>query len=198
MENINYFDVIVLALTIMLGFKGLLRGFIKEVFALLGITVGVNLASGNAQYIGKLISIKFIPIDNDNILLLTGFIATLILVWNVAYVLGIVMSKIFSLSGLGIFDRLLGFIFGTGKVFFIFAIIVYALSQVKVINEKLLKFTKNSVVYPKLKQVGKIIIQIDPIKVQNEITKNIDFAVKKTKKTMDSLKKDINITMGKI
>ena len=35
-------------------------------------------------------------------------------------------SKVFSVSGLGIFDRIFGFAFGAGKIFLLFAIISYA------------------------------------------------------------------------
>ena len=194
MENINYFDVVVLALVFMLGLKGLMRGFVKEAFALIGIVVGVYLASKYAEVTGKLISDNFIPIDGENTLLLAGFVVTLIAVWILAYLLGTIVSKIFSASGLGIFDRILGFVFGAGKVFFIFAIIVYAVSQVKVLNKKLEEVTKNSIVYPILKQSGEAIIQIDPTKVQDEISKNIDEVVKKTNDTINSLKKDDNIS----
>ena len=98
----------------------------------------------------------------------------------------------FNASGLGLFDRVLGFAFGAGKVFVIFAIIVYALSTVKVISSKLNEITKDSIVYPILKQAGETIIQIDPVKVQNKLTKDIDDAVQKTKDTIDSFKKDTN------
>ena len=45
MENINIFDLIVVALITILGLKGLFRGFTKEFFALIGIVGGVFVAS---------------------------------------------------------------------------------------------------------------------------------------------------------
>ena len=187
MENINYFDVIVIALIFMLGLKGLLRGFIKEVFALIGLIAGVYVASRNANFTGQLISDNIIPIEGSNTLMLVGFVLTLVIVWIIAYIVGTLVSKIFAASGLGIFDKFLGFIFGASKVFFIFAIIIFAVSQIKVINDKLQESTKNSIMYPLLKQAGEIIIKIDPVKVQNNISSNIDEVIKKTQDTMNTI-----------
>ena len=74
MENINYFDVVVLALVFMLGLKGLLRGFVKEAFALVGLVVGVYFASGYAKEMGELISTNLISMDGENKLLLLGLL----------------------------------------------------------------------------------------------------------------------------
>jgi len=188
MENINYFDVVVIALILMLGLKGLLRGFVKEVFALLGLVLGVYIASRNANFTGELISSNIIPMEGENTMMLVGFVVTLIVVWTIAYILGSVVSKIFSASGLGVFDKFLGFIFGASKVFIIFAIIIFAVSQIKVINDKLQESTKDSIMYPLLKQAGEIIIKIDPVEVQNNISTNIENAVEKTKETISKLK----------
>ncbi len=188
MENINYFDVIVIALIVMLGLKGLFRGFVKEIFALIGLVAGVYIASRNAEFTGHLISDNLLPIDGNNTLMLVGFVITLVVIWIVAYILGGLVSKIFAASGLGIFDRLLGFVFGAGKVFFILAIIVFAVSQIQIINAKLQENTKNSIMYPLLKQAGEVIIKIDPVEVQKDIEKNIDDVVKTTQETIEEIK----------
>jgi len=188
LENINYFDVIVIALIVMLGLKGLFRGFVKEIFALIGLVAGVYIASRNAEFTGHLISDNLLPIDGNNTLMLVGFVITLVVVWIIAYILGGLVSKIFAASGLGIFDRLLGFVFGAGKVFFILAIIVFAVSQIQIINAKLQENTKNSIMYPLLKQAGEVIIKIDPVEVQKDIEKNIDDVVKTTQETIEEIK----------
>jgi len=188
LENINYFDVIVIALIVMLGLKGLFRGFVKEIFALIGLVAGVYIASRNAEFTGHLISDNLLPIDGNNTLMLVGFVITLVVIWIVAYILGGLVSKIFAASGLGIFDRLLGFVFGAGKVFFILAIIVFAVSQIQIINAKLQENTKNSIMYPLLKQAGEVIIKIDPVEVQKDIEKNIDDVVKTTQETIEEIK----------
>lgn len=174
MENLNYFDIIVLALILMLGLKGLMRGFLNEIFSLLGIGFGVYLASRSSMYVGELISSNIIPIEGENTLLLVGFLLTLIVVWILFYIFGIIISKIFKISGLGIVDKLFGFIFGAGKVFIIFAIIITALSRIDIINNKLKLATKISILYPLLKDTGSIILKLDPQQIKDNIDTNIE------------------------
>jgi membrane protein required for colicin V production len=190
MENLNYFDVIVLALIVLLGLKGLLRGFIKEAFALIGIIGGVFVASRIANDTGNLID-SFIPMSNSNTVLLVGFIVSLIAIWLIAYFLGIILSKMFSLSGLGIFDRFLGFAFGAGKVFLLFSIIAYAASQIDTFKTKLDEKLNNSFMYPILVDSGATIIKLDTGEVSNTISNGIDSVVYTTKETMQDISIDI-------
>ena len=54
--DLNYFDVAVGSVVLLLGLKGLLNGFSKEVFGLIGIVGGVFVASHLGGVIGKFIS----------------------------------------------------------------------------------------------------------------------------------------------
>lgn len=195
MDNLNYFDIIVVTLVTLLGLKGLFRGFIKEFFALIGIVGGVFVGSRIAANTGEIIA-NFIPIDNNNTMLLIGFVVSFIGVWLIIYLLGSVFSKIFGLSGLGVFDKILGFIFGAGKVFLFFSIIVYAVSNVNALAQKLDNATKGSVVYPLLVDTGAYIIKIDTSALQKKITTEVDKVVEGTKETieeigMDSIKEKV-------
>ena len=189
MENINYFDLIIFALVALLGLKGFMRGFIKEFFALIGLVGGVFVASRLASSTGEFID-TIIPMENNNTMLLVGFIVSLIVFWIIAYIAGIVLSKAFSLSGLGIFDRFLGFVFGAGKIFLLFSIIIYALSNVEVINKKLEATAKDSIALPMLKQLGEYIIKIDTTQLQSNISEHIDKAVDTTKDVLDDVTTD--------
>jgi len=189
MENINYFDLIIFALVALLGLKGFMRGFIKEFFALIGLVGGVFVASRLASSTGEFID-TIIPMENNNTMLLVGFIVSLIVFWIIAYIAGIVLSKAFSLSGLGIFDRFLGFVFGAGKIFLLFSIIIYALSNVEVINKKLEATAKDSIALPMLKQLGEYIIKIDTTQLQSNISEHIDKAIDTTKDVLDDVTTD--------
>ena len=189
MENINIFDLVVIALVTILGLKGLFRGFIKEFFALVGIVGGVYIASRLSGDTGKIINNIF-PMENENTILLAGFVVSLIIFWIIAYLLGAVLEKVFKLSGLGIFDRLFGFAFGAGKIFLLFAIIAYAMSQVKMINDNLQPRLETSVVFPILKDTGSYIIKLDTSGIQEKVTQQIDDVVDKTKDTITEISKD--------
>jgi membrane protein required for colicin V production len=186
LDTLSYFDIIVTTLVTLLGLKGLFRGFIKEFFALIGIVGGVFIASRIASNTGELIA-NFIPIDNNNTMLLIGFVASFIAIWLIVYMLGTVFSKIFSLSGLGVFDKILGFVFGAGKIFLFFSIITYAVSNVEALSKKVESVTGDSVVYPMLVDTGAYIIKIDTTQLQNKISDGVDTVVEGTKDTIEDI-----------
>ncbi len=184
MENVNLLDIIVIALVTLLGLKGLFKGFTKEFFGLVGIIGGVFVASRVAKDAGDIIN-GMIPMNNENTILLAGFIASLVLFWIIAFTLGTLFAKVLDLSGLGVFDKLFGFLFGAGKIFLIFSIIAYAVTQVKVINDNLKPKVKDSMVFPLLVETGKYIIKLDTSGLN--VGENIDKAVNSTKETMKEL-----------
>lgn len=188
MQDFSMFDIIIIAITLLLGLKGLFKGFIKEVFGLLGIVGAIFVASRISKQLGDLIA-PILALENQATIKLIGFIAALIIIWLVFYAIGIVVSKIFSASGLGAVDRILGFVFGALKVFLIFSVIAYSLHQVqsfkKTIDEKFAK----SVVMPHLISVGSYIVKIDT----TALTQNLEKAVDATKanEVIENAKKDI-------
>jgi membrane protein required for colicin V production len=176
MQNFAVFDLIILSITLILGLKGLFRGLIKEVFGIIGIIGAIFVASRISKETGDLLA-PILVLENEATIKLIGFIVALVGVWLVVYSAGIILSKIFSASGLGIVDRIFGFVFGATKIFLIFSVIAYALYQVqsfkKVIDDKFV----DSVVMPHLISVGSYIIKLDT----NTITSTIDKAVDSAK-----------------
>lgn len=189
MENINIFDLIVVALITILGLKGLFRGFTKEFFGLVGIVGGVFVASRLSKTAGEMVN-GIIPMENDNTILLAGFVVSLIVFWILAYLVGNVLEKIFKMSGLGVFDRILGFVFGAGKIFLLFSIISYAVSQVKMINDNIKPKLETSIVFPILKDTGNYIIKLDTSGLQTEVSKQLDVVVDATKESMEEISKE--------
>ncbi|AKF26034.1 colicin V synthesis protein [Sulfurovum lithotrophicum] len=162
MVDFNYFDVTISAIVLLLGIKGFMNGFIKEIFGLAGLVAGVYLGSRFADTAATFINDNFLQMQNPTLLKLLGFLAVLIIVWLGATLLGSILSKLTSASGLSFIDRLFGFIAGGGKYFIIFALIVTALSNVTLVKENLGKYVKDSLLYPYLLEVGSKIIHLDP------------------------------------
>ena len=162
MIDFNYFDITIGAIVIILGIKGFMNGFIKELFGLLGLIGGVYLASRFSASAAAFINNNFVKIDNTALLTLLGFLAILIIIWVSATILGSVISKLTAVSGLGFINRVLGFIAGGGKYFLIFALIVTALSNVSLVKDNMERHVKNSVLYPYLIKAGTSIIHLDP------------------------------------
>ncbi|WP_368031308.1 CvpA family protein [Arcobacter sp. s6] len=175
MQNFAIFDLIILSITLILGLKGLFRGLIKEVFGIIGIIGAIFVASRISKEIGDLIA-PILVLENEATIKLIGFVTALVAVWLVVYSAGVIVSKIFAASGLGIVDRIFGFIFGAAKIFLIFSVIAYALYQVqsfkKVIDEKF----SDSMVMPHLISVGSYIIKLDTTTITNSIDKAVDNA----------------------
>jgi membrane protein required for colicin V production len=199
MQDFSVFDLIIITITLILGLKGLFRGLIKEVFGIIGIIGAIFVASRISKETGDLLA-PVLVLQNEATIKLIGFITALIAVWLVVYTAGVIVSKIFSASGLGVVDRMFGFIFGASKVFLIFSVIAYSLYQVqsfrKVMDEKF----NNSFVMPHLISVGSVIIKLDTSAITTNVNKVIDTT--KTSQviedTKNSMKENIQTTTNSV
>ena len=162
MMDFNYFDAVIGSIVIILGIKGFVNGFIKEVFGLAGLVGGVYFASRLSDKAASFIEANLIQLDNVSLLELLGFFAILIIIWSGVTMLGVIISKLTAASGLGFINRLLGLVVGAGKYFIIFALIITALSNVSLIRGKLQKYVQDSQLYPYLKETGAYLINLDP------------------------------------
>ena len=93
MQDFTIFDIVIVSITVLLGLKGLLRGFIKEVFGLVGIVGGIFVASRMAGEIGNVIA-PILALENQATIKLIGFVIGLVGFWAAVYLLGIILSKI--------------------------------------------------------------------------------------------------------
>ena len=199
MQDFAIFDLIIISITLILGLKGLFRGLIKEVFGIIGIIGAIFVASRISKEVGDLLA-PVLVLENEATIKLIGFITAVLFVWIIVYSAGVIVSKIFSASGLGVVDRIFGFIFGAAKIFLIFSVIAYSLYQVqsfkKVIDEKF----SNSSVMPHLISVGSYIIKLDTTTISNSIDKVVDTAKNSTiiKETTNSVKDGVESTVSDV
>ena len=196
MMDFNYFDVSISAIILILGIKGFMQGFIKEFFGLAGLVGGVYFASRLSDKAATFIEANFFQLDNTSLLRLIGFLSILIIIWLSATILGSIFSKLTSDSGLGFLNRLFGFIAGGGKYFLIFALIVTALSNVKLVKDNLNKYINDSILYPYLVGAGSYLIKLDT----SHLGMTISDANQTTKTNITTVENnvsssDINITV---
>lgn len=163
MEGINYIDIVVLALVVLLGLKGIVNGFIREFFGLSGIIGGVYVASRYADSMGMWVSKNLYAFENQAAISLAGFVLILASVWIASLILAEIVVRLVKLSALGTVDRIFGFIFASGKIFMIFSIIAYALSSVEIVSSNLKRYTDTSFVYPLLVKAGGEVVKIDSV-----------------------------------
>ncbi len=205
--DLNYFDLIAGSIILLLGLKGIINGFFKELFGLIGIVGGVFIASRLSENVGKMLSDLIFHFENSAAVNFTGFLVVLSVFWIAMIIVGHLLKKLSALSGLGMLDRIFGFVFGAGKFFFIFSIIAYALYNVKTIRVNIEKPLKNSILFPIMIETGSYIMKIDTVdymqkvkKKQNELQKELqeqlDQHVKKqleenTKEIKENIQKKI-------
>ena len=130
----NYFDLVASVIILFLGLKGVMNGFFKELFGLVGIIGGIFLASRIGDSVGQKLSDLIFNFQNEAGINFSGFLITLTTFWMLMLMVGYVFKKLSSLSGLGIIDKILGFVFGASKFFLIASIIAYDLSTRKKID----------------------------------------------------------------
>lgn len=168
MNFITWFDIIIIAVVIILGIKGIINGLIKEVFGLIGIIGGVIIASRNANLVGDLISLYIYQLS-DSAEFFFGFLLALLVFWFVCLMLGNLLSKMLKMSGLGFVDRLLGFFVGAAKIFLVLAILAAIVSKISILNQKISPFFEGSKVYPILLSAGQFIMAMDVSKVKESV-----------------------------
>ena len=162
MHEITTFDIIIAAIVFFLGLKGLIDGFIKEFFGLAGIVGGIYFGSRYAEEVGKWISDNLFFIKNEAALSFVGFIVTLATIWIGMVILAGLVTKLTHASGAGTINKILGLLFGWTKIFLIFSVLVYAVSNIEFGKKIIQKYTKDSTLYPLMVEVGGTIIKLKP------------------------------------
>jgi membrane protein required for colicin V production len=185
--DLNYFDLVAAIIILLLGLKGILNGFFKELFGLIGIIGGIFVASRFGNEVGKYLSDMIFKFQNESAINFTGFLATLAVFWLAMILLGAVFKKLSSLSGLGIVDRILGFLFGASKFFLIAAVIAHAAYNVNAIRSTVDSTMKNSVLFPILVETGAFIMKIDPVEISDDINATINESTKKIQESVDKV-----------
>ena len=87
---------------------------------------------------------------------------------------GFVFKRLSSMSGLGAFDKILGFIFSASKFFLIASVIAYATYNVKAMRGSIDSISENSFIFPILVEAGSVIMKLDPVEISNDINETID------------------------
>ncbi|MBN2870371.1 MAG: CvpA family protein [Campylobacterales bacterium] len=159
--ELNYFDVAVGSIVLLLGLKGLLNGFSKELFGMVGIVGGVYVASHIGGIIGKFLNDILFHFESPTAVNLVGFLFALGIFWLLMVALGAGFKRLSTLSGLGVLDQILGFVVGSSKFFFILSIIVYALFSVAAIRENFEEKMADSFFYKPMMATGDFILSIE-------------------------------------
>ena len=154
----NYIDIFI-SIFLIYGFiKGLYKGFIIEIASVIGLLLGIYLAT---QYSGDfsnyLISKQFITWKEGYVIILSNVILFIFTILIVS-ILGKVATKLVKLVALGLFNKILGSVFGLLKNILILVIVIFvfnlANNSLKIIEQDELEL---SVYYKPLNELSSFI-----------------------------------------
>ncbi|WP_163533304.1 CvpA family protein [Helicobacter suis] len=174
-----YIDIALAVLIVGVGLRGFYNGFIDEVSGLLGIVLGVYLASRWAERVGSLFSSHVYAFHDPSMSSLVGFVLVLACVWIAFLVTGVIVSKAIVLSNLGIIDRILGFLFGCTKIFLILAFLLYTISRLSFMKSLDVYLHAHSQIYPYMYTIASHVLRLKEVQ---EIGEMIEQKAKRAKK----------------
>lgn len=129
----NLLDIIIIALLVVLGLRGLLRGLIKEAAALVALVAGGWLAYRfHGVVAGPLRDIFKLPAVAADI---TGFVLLLVLVGLAAHFGGNLLTKLVSLALLGWVNRVGGLCLGLAEAALVLGMAFYAVLAIPIPNK---------------------------------------------------------------
>jgi len=181
----NYFDLAITVIVLLLGLKGIINGFFKEIFGLIGIVGGIFIASRMGDTVGTAVNDAIFHFESSAAVNFTGFLVTLLVFWVIMVSIGMVLKKLGKLSGLGPVDRIFGFIFGSGKFFLIGSVIIYAIFNIKTVRENLEPAMENSFMFPVMVETGGFIMHLDPVEMADDVNETITDTVEKTQEKIE-------------
>lgn len=183
-------DIIVLFLVFALGLKGFLHGFIKEVAGLAAIVGGIFLASRFSSPLADMF-ISLFNMQSSTTTTVVAFIALFASIWVGITFAASMLSKAVDTSGMGVADKTLGFAAAGGKIFLILSVIVFAFSNIALLQSKLEAYTKDSFMYEPMKSTGGFVMKLKPEDF------NTSALTEKAKAgVMSEAEKEINSSLG--
>ncbi len=197
--EINYFDLVTASIILLLGLKGILNGFFKEIFGLIGIVGGLFIASRLGDSVGEYLNNLAFNFSSSSAVSFVGFLTTLAVFWIIMISIGFAFKKLSSLSGLGPLDKILGFFFGASKFFLIAAVIAHAAYNIKAVKQTLDSALKTSILFPIMVETGAYIMKIDPVTLSTDINSTISQSKDTiSKKTKEITQKSVDTEVSKI
>jgi len=155
---LNPFDLVLGLLILLLGFKGALTGFRRELFGFVGLIGGVFIASRAADPLAGLVERHLFTLNNPAALRLIAFVMILTLFWGGVSLLGRAVEARTGEEIPSPLSRVGGFLLAAAKYFLVFAMILTAFAQTPLIKRSVERHAQSSLLYPLLLPAGKMLI----------------------------------------
>lgn len=132
----NYLDIIILVLVVLLVINGAMKGFIISLASLIALVLGLYLAVHFSNYIEVVLMENVHP--NNTWLPILSFTITFLIVVIVVMLLAKALEKLVDLVGMGILNHIFGGIFGLIKGILFVSVLLFIISGFDP-KEKLIK-----------------------------------------------------------
>lgn len=134
----NPVDLVFGIFILVMAIKGVIKGFVKEIFGLLALLCGIFFAHNFHAALG-LEFVKHITITKTTANIAAFFII-FFAVYIVTFFIGLIISSMLRKIDLGFLDRVFGFTFGVAKAMLVMVVIVLvfeSFSSLKALSESL-------------------------------------------------------------
>jgi len=118
----NELDIAIIIVTVLSSVFGLWRGLIKEVLSLLTWIAALLVARVYGGYLAEML---INVIDNESVRYVTAFALLFIVVMMLGTLLNHLLSKLITVTGLKLVDRLLGGAFGVARGLIIVLVVMF-------------------------------------------------------------------------
>ena len=151
----NYVDIILIVVLLFAIVKGYLRGFVVEIFSLLGLFLGIYLAVKTSPSIVA----SFFP-DSQYAMAISAavFIGVFVLIMIITGLSAKILKKAIDLTMLGFFDNALGSLFGLIKWGLYLSIFIWLFGSIDVRMPE--KIVDESLLYPYIEMIGPYLFDI--------------------------------------
>ena len=143
----NALDIVIVIFIALLVFKGVKNGFIISLASLMALTLGIYAAVHFSNYMKKILVDNFHP--DGHWLPVASFALTFLAVVVLVMLIAKAVEKLVDLTGMGLFNHLLGGLFNLVKGIIIVSVLLFIITSLDR-GENLItqKSKKESVVYP--------------------------------------------------
>lgn len=163
--NLNLTDFIILGLIILSVIISISRGFIREALSLTTWLIAAYLAFTLSSGLGEKLSGV---ISSSSIRMVVAFLAIFLSIVIIGAFLSFFLSKLISISGLGLIDRILGILFGAARGILLVALLVLMIQGTAFTDRD---WWKSSQLIPEFKPITSAMEELIPKDVENtEIT----------------------------
>ncbi len=162
----NNFDLILVIIIVVLGFRGFLSGFLKEFSSAVGIIGGIYLSTNFSHIVEDFINEHISLLSNSNTTGFVSFLAGVIAFMLISKYVILIFANLLKYERLTSIDRIAGIMISLIKNFLFISIIITSLNNIEFMKKGLHKYTKDSKMFPMTldvgnKFIGKIINQIN-------------------------------------